>query len=180
MDEAEIRAEIERRRQKAKDLKLREALWSLYRSHFKYIDKTLIKEPEIILPSVRESLRQSKDTSEFKVGGSDWSLSCTEGTKERDGEGYDSTETTPMTIALSIDGKRVFEFEMTQSVTYGRDMPYFSERMRTVKGFIEGPWVQQIAELKAEMDAFRRNVWKQKNAPREAQKLKDDIGRFGL
>jgi hypothetical protein len=180
MDEAEIRAEIERRRQKAKALNLREALWSLYSSHFKYIDQNLSKEPEMILPSVRESLRRSKNTSEFKVGDSDWSLSCTEGKEERDGRGFDATETTPMTMALSVDGKRVFEFEMTLSITYGQDMPYFNESMRTVKAFIEGPWVQQMAKLAADMDAFRREVWKQKNAPREAQKLKDDMKRFGL
>ena len=45
MDETEIRAEIERRRKRAIDLKLRETVWNIYSSQFQYMDDYLKHEP---------------------------------------------------------------------------------------------------------------------------------------
>lgn len=180
MDEAEIRAEIERRRRRAIDLKVRETVWNLYSSHFQYMDDYLKKEPATILPEIKDSLRRSGHLSEFDYANSHFGLRCVPGKSERDGRGDDETETAEMTLILLVEGKNVFEFEMKKSVTYGRDMPYFNEYMGRVKAFIEGPWVDQIGELLDAMRAFRKEYWKKKNAPREAQKLKEDMKSFGL
>ena len=69
---------------------------------------------------------------------------------------------------------------MSKSVTYGEDMPYFSESMRRVTAFREGPWVENLEQLRAQMDEYRRAYWKKRNAPKEAEKLKEDMKRFGL
>ena len=180
MDEAVIRAEIERRRKRAIDLKLRETVWSIYSSQFQYMDDYLKKEPNSILPEVRNSLRRSNGMNEFDYGDSRFGLRCVQGKTERDGRGFDQTETTEMTLSLSVDGKSVFEFEMRKSVTYGEDMPYFSEHMGRVKAFIEGPWVKQVGDLLQSMRAYRQEYLKKKNAPHEAQRLKEDMKSFGL
>ncbi|HEU5351737.1 MAG TPA: hypothetical protein VFU55_09075 [Terracidiphilus sp.] len=180
MDDAEIRAEIERRRKRAVELKLRETMWDLYSSQFKYIDDYLKKEPDTILPEIKDSLTRFGGSSSFRFAGIDYTITCLEGGREKDGRGYDSTETTHMTISLVVAGKRTFEFNMRQSVTYGRDMPYFNESMGTVTAFIEGTWVEQIRKLLDDMRGFKKDAWKKRNAPREAQRLKDDIERFGL
>jgi len=180
MDEAEIRAEIERRRKRAIYLKLRETVWNIYSSHFQYMDDYLKKEPDSILPEVKNSLRRSNGMNEFDYGGARFGLRCVPGKIETDGRGFDQTETTEMTFSLSVDGKSVFEFEMRKSVTYGEDMPYFSEYMGRVKAFIEGPWVKQLGDLLQSMRAYKQEYLKKKIAPREAQRLREDMKSFGL
>ena len=180
MDEAEIRAEIERRRKRAIDLKLRETTWDLYSSQFQYLDDTLRKEPDSLLPEIKNSLKRSSGLNEFDFHGSHFGLRCISGKTEKEGRGNDKTETTELTLTLLMEGKNVFEFALRKSVTYGEDMPYLNESMGRVKAFIEGPWVEQVAELLMEMRAFRQEYWKKKNAPREAQKLKADMKSFGL
>lgn len=118
MDDAEIRAEIERRRKKAVDLKLRETLWSLYAARFQYIDKNLEENPGEILPAVRESLTRFGNTSEFRFGDANYRLTCVERHRERYGRGFNEIEKTDLTISLGIEGECVFEFEMTKSTTY--------------------------------------------------------------
>jgi hypothetical protein len=49
MTPEEIRAEIERRKKLARDMKLSNKVWSLYNSNFQYIDDKLKKDPELIL-----------------------------------------------------------------------------------------------------------------------------------
>ncbi len=180
MDEAEIRAEIERRRKRAVQLGLRETVWDLYHSQFQSIDDYLKKEPETILPEVKDSLKRSGNLSEFRFNNSNYGLRCLTGKVEGSGRGFGSTETTPMTITLLVEGERVFEFELKKSVTYGEDMPYFHESMGNVKAFIEGPWVGQVSELLKAMRLYKQEIWRKKNAPREAQRLREDMKRFGL
>ena len=180
MDDAEIRAEIERRRKRAIDLKLRETVWSIYSSQFQYMDDYLKKEPDSIFPEVKNSLRRSNGLSELDFAGTHFGLRCVAGRIEKDGRGSGETETTEMTLILSVDEKRVFEFEMRKSVTYGEDMPYFSEYMGRVNAFIEGPWVDKAGQLLHSMRAYKQEYWKKKNAPHEAQRLKQDMKSFGL
>lgn len=180
MGETEIRAEIERRRKRAIDLKLRETVWNIYSSQFQYMDDYLKNEPDSILPEVKDSLLRSNGMNEFGYDDSRFGLRCVLRNTDGDGSGFDQTVTTEMTLSLSVDGKSVFEFEMRKSVTYGEDMPYFSEHMGRVKAFIEGPWVKQVGDLLQSMRAYKQEYWKRKNAPREARRLKEDMKSFGL
>jgi hypothetical protein len=180
MDDAEIRAEIERRRKRAIDLKIRESVWSLYKSEFKYIDDRMQKDRELILPAVRETYRKIGNAHEFGSDGVQYRLACTEGKKERDRYDGDVTTTTHYTIGLGVNGSQVLEFKARASVTYMPEEPLFDDRVGEITAFIEGEWVTVIPELLEKMRAHSREVRRQRNAPKEAQRLKEDMKRFGL
>jgi hypothetical protein len=54
MNPEEIRAEIDRRKKLAIEMKLSNKVWSLYNSNFQHIDDKLKKDPELILPEAFE------------------------------------------------------------------------------------------------------------------------------
>jgi len=176
----EIRAEIERRKQIARDMKLREEVWSLYSSNFQYIDDRLKKEPELLLPEVRESLVRTNESNEFRFKGQTYTLLCRQGKVEKERYDRDDSETTPLAFSLKVNGQLVFEFDMRKTVTYGRDMPYFNESFGNISAFIEGPWTADIDELDKAMSIHRQQIYKQRNAPKEAARLKQDMKKFGL
>jgi hypothetical protein len=177
MNTEEIRAEIERRKRLARDMKLSQKIWSLYNSNFQYIDDRLKKDPELILPEVRQSLIRSANSYEFKFRERSFHLQCRKGKDERRGD--DST-TTPMVFALKVHGDLVYEFDMRRTVTYGPDSPDFYESFGSISGFIEGPWMADIDELQAAMRTHTQQVYKQRNAPKEAARLQQDMKKFGL
>ncbi len=180
MDDAEIRAEIERRKKRAIDLKIRESVWSLYKSEFKYIDEQMHKDAELILPAVRETYRKTGNAHEFGINGVQYRLVCVEGKKECDRYGRDETTTTHYTIGLGVNGSQVFEFKARTTITYMPEEPLFDDRVGEITAFIEGEWVTVIPELLDKMRTHSREVRKQRNAPQEAQRLKEDMKRFGL
>lgn len=180
MNPDEIRAEIERRKKVARDLKLSQRVWSLYNSNFQYIDDRLKKDPELIFPEVRQSLVRSGDSYEFKFKESTYHLQCKKGKHERDRYGGDDSTTTHMTFALKVDGNLVYEFDMRRTVVYGPDSPDFSESFGNISAFIEGPWMADIDELQAAMRGYTQQVYKQRNAPKVATQLQQDIKKFGL
>ena len=156
MNPEEIRAEIEKRKKLARDLRLSQKIWSLYSSDFRYIDERLKKDPELILPEVLQSLVHSGDSYEFKFKDGSYHLHCRKGKDERE-RGDDST-TTPMTFALKVNGDLVYEFDMRRTVTYGPDSPDFHESFGSISGFIEGPWMADIEELQAAMRTHKQQV----------------------
>jgi hypothetical protein len=60
--------EIERRKQAAKDLKLRELIWKLYSSHLESYPKNAEREPGAILPALIESLSIKNNRYSFTIG----------------------------------------------------------------------------------------------------------------
>ena len=184
MDQNEIANEIARRKQRAKDLKLRELLWKLYGSFFQYYSHTLEKDPDTIHPEIRESLSIERGSHRFTFGGTKYELICKEGKVERDSYGSrsweDEIETTPLTLSLSVNGDRVFEFEMRKTVQYTRDAPLFHEYMGEVTAFIEGPWIEVLPNMVEALTQHRKAAWDRQNAPRGEQKLKEDMKHFGL
>lgn len=180
MDDAEIRAEIERRRRRAIELKVRESVWSLYRSEFKHIDEQMLKDPELILPSVLETYRHPGNAQEFQIDGVLYRLVCVEGKKENDRYGGERTTTSHFTIGLGVNGSQVLEFKAWSRITYAPEEPIFDQRLGEVSAFIEGEWVAAIPELLEKMKAHSREVRKRRSAPGEALRLKEDMKRFGL
>lgn len=176
----EIRAEIERRKKVARELNLSQRIWSLYNSNFQYIDDRLKKDPELIFPEVRQSLVRSGDFYEFKFKRSTYNLNCKKGVDERERYGRDDTTTTPTTFALKVDGNLVYEFDMRRTVVYGPDSPEFSESFGSISAFIEGSWTTDIDELQAAMRGHSQQIYKQRNAPRVAAQLQQDMKKFGL
>jgi hypothetical protein len=187
MEPDEIRAEIERRRTRAKDLKLRETLWRLYDSHLMYYAEKLKKDPEMIYPEIRETLEISDAHIQFHVGEITSRVIYKEGPEECESDWgsrrrsiSDETTTTPIALALEIDEKRVFDFEMKKTVTSTPDWPLFNEFMGDVTSFIEGPWVTNVVELLQKIEAHEKSVRDKRQAPKLQEKLREDMKRFGL
>src|SRR5438477_12325773 len=82
----EIRAEIEQRRKRAKDLKLRETLWRLYDSHLMYYAEWLKKDPEMIYPEITETLEISDAHIQFHVGEITYRVIYKAGPEERESD----------------------------------------------------------------------------------------------
>jgi hypothetical protein len=187
MEPDEMRAEIERRRKQAVDLKLRETLWKLYKSHLKYYAEKLKNDPEMIYPEIKDTLEISGSVVQFRVGQITYRVIYKEGPEERSSDWgsrrrsiYDETRTTPITIALNIDEKRVFDFEMKQSITSTPDEPIFREHMGSVTGFIDGSWVTGLTELLQRIEEHEKSVCDKRRAPKVEEKLLEDMKRFGL
>lgn len=82
MEPDEIRAEIERRRKRAIDLKLREALWALYDSHLRYYAEKSKNDPEMIYPDIKDTIEMSGGQIQFKFRDIAYKVSCKEGPPE--------------------------------------------------------------------------------------------------
>jgi hypothetical protein len=180
MNPDELAKEIERRKQTAKDLKLRELIWKLYGSHLEYYSKNVQKEPGAILPALKDSLSSKENRYSFSVNGTQYEIVYEQGKEEKQGRWDDETVTTPMRLSFEHGCKLVFEFKMTKSVTYAEDGPLFNERMGDVTAFIDGAWVQEITAFVQELDHYRREYWAKRNAEKQAQKALSERKRFGL
>ena len=111
----EIWAEIERRRERARDLKLREELWLLYSSVLRGYAHALANDAELIYPPIRESLSIARGVYQFTVDDIAYKVIYREGKKEKNSRiarltGI-RTITTPITLTLHVDNKLVFEFK---------------------------------------------------------------------
>lgn len=184
MEAEEIRAEIERRKKRAIDLKLRELLWKLYYSYLSRYPDHLKKDPAMILPELKATIDIADNQFRFRLGETEYKIFYTEGKCERDSwrsrEDYEETTTTPITLTLHLNDASVFSFNMKRRVRNTLEMPLFSEHMGEVLGFIDGPWVNAIDELVQKMRQHENSVREERAAPRRAQKLREDMKNFGL
>jgi hypothetical protein len=180
MEPDEIRAEIERRRKRAGDLRLRELLWSFYRSHLKYLADRLEKDPELVYPEMKESIKIANNDWQFRIGETSYRLVYEEKPRDKSRWEGETTTTTPMKFMLDVDAKRVFEFEMKQSITDTPDMPIFKESMGNIASFIEGPWVVDLPEIEKKIRLHEKDARDRRNAPRVQQRLREDMKKFGL
>ena len=181
MDQDEIRAEIERRKKRAIDLKLRETIWSLYKSHLRRYEERVEKDPEMIYPELRETLNTSGGRFEFRVGQIAYAVRYQEEDRETRSWGFDDgTTTTLIRLTLYVDKEIVFEFNVRKTVEDTPDMPIFHEYMREVTAFIEGPWVDHLPELLQKVKQHEKSIYQKRQAPRQEQQLREDMRRFGL
>jgi hypothetical protein len=182
VDQEEIRHEIERRRQRARDLKLREHVWDLFHSNLQHFSGNFDKE--IIFPAIRETLSVANNRYCFTVTERRYELVCKIGKerKERCGsrQSEDEVITTPIEFSLFVDSKPVFGFEMSRTVQYSREMPIFSEYMGEVTAFIGGPWVSDFIALLAMVNQHKRAVWDRNAKVGREQQLKEEMKKFGL
>jgi hypothetical protein len=178
----EIRGEIERRRQRAKDLKLRELVWDLFHSNLQHHSSSLDKE--IIFPAIRETLVVANHCYRFSVGERRYELVYKPAREHKDRCGTrlheDEVVTTPIEFTLLVDEKPVFAFEMRRTVQYSREMPVFSEYMGEVTAFIGGTWVQDFIAMVAMVNQHKRAVWDRNATVGRDERLKEEMKKFGL
>ncbi|MGA7340045.1 MAG: hypothetical protein WBX18_05575 [Terracidiphilus sp.] len=83
MEPEEIWAEIERRKDRARDLKLREELWLLYSSVLRGYADALANDAELIYPPIRESLYIARGVYQFTLRDIAYKVIYHEGKREK-------------------------------------------------------------------------------------------------
>ena len=172
----ELAKEIERRKQAAKDLKLRELLWMLYGSHLQNYSQTLSREPASIYPPLKDSLSIQGNSYMFSIGETKYEVAYNAGREQNNGaEWGNRIVTTPVEISLNRECRCVFEFKMTKTVQDTDDGPLFRKHLGEITAFIEGPWVSEFTTFVQNVDQHRRQYWDQQNAVRRERTLKADM-----
>jgi hypothetical protein len=179
MTPEEIRAEVERRKQRARDLNIRETLWDLQKS-FRSYKHWLRDDARFAKQIVHPGIELFDDEAQFSLGQGTSKLTYRKGKASSKDYGGTECTTTRSTLTLKLNGDSVFEFEVVETAEYFRDSPAFSERVGEITRFIEGPWVTEIAEFVQKVNAHAQGAWKERNAPREAQEAEELRKRFGL
>jgi hypothetical protein len=179
MTPEEIRAEVERRKDRARDLKIRETLWDLQKS-FRSYKHWLRDGPQFAKRIVYPGIELSDDAVQFSPGQMPYELIYRKG--EASSKDYGGTEctTTRSTLTLKLNHDSVFEFGVVETAEYFRDAPAFNERVGEITRFIEGPWVTEIADFVQKVNAHAQGAWKERNAPRAAREAEELRKRFGL
>jgi hypothetical protein len=179
MTPEEIRAEVERRKQRARDLKIRETLWDLEQNLRGY-RHWLRDDPQFGSRLIYPGIELSNDEARLSLGQATSKLFYRKGKVSSDDYGGVDSSTTHGTLTLKLNDDTVFEFEVAETVEYWPDSPGFSESLGEISRFIEGPWVNEIAEFAQKVKAHAQSAWKERNAPREAREAEDLRKRFGL
>ena len=179
MTPEEIRAEVERRKQRARDLGIRESLWGLEKSLRSY-RAWLKDDPQFAKRLLYPGIELSDDGAQFSLGQATSKLIYRKGKVSSEGYGGIDSTTTYGTLTLKLNDEGVFEFEVTETIEYLPDFPGFSEGLGGITRFIEGPWVTAIGEFVQNVKAHEQGAWKARNAPREAREAEDLRKRFGL
>lgn len=161
MEPDEIRAEIECRKKRAVDLKIREILWSLYKSY---------KSPDTA-------------TAQIKIGPTIYDLiykeappSSTRYPRQNRGDFEEEETIIPATLALLVDNQKVFKFEIRKSTRLTHEGPLWNDYLGDVTRFIEGPWILELTEFLVKRTAEQKALRDQKQKP-QLDALKK---RFGL
>lgn len=179
MTPEEIRAEVERRKQRARDLKIREILWDLEKS-FRSYRYWLREDPQFALRLVYPGIELYDDGGRFSIGQQSYQLSYDKGDVSSEDYGGINYDTTRGTLILKVDRENAFEFEVDEIMECHRDSPLFRDSLGKITRFIEGPWVSETADFVERVKAHERSAWKERNAPRETQEAEDLRKRFGL
>lgn len=186
----DVRAEVARKIQRAKDLKLRETLWDLKKSfdHVRtYTQRTHLLDKEFLEadPSFGAKLTYPgvellQDGARFLLGLSNCELRYKEEKRSDDSFGKIDFETSDCVLTLKSNEQSVFQFKVTETTEYGPDMPSFHNSLGEVVRFIEGPWTSEVTDFAEKVQEHIKVVWKERNAPREAKEIEDLRRRFGI
>ncbi len=190
MTPEDVRAEVARKIQRAKDLKVREILWELKKSfdHVRsYTQQTHLLDREFLKadPSFGAKLTYPgvellQDGARFSLGLSNCELRYKENKESHDSFGKIDFATSDCVLTLKLDERSVFEFEVTETTEYGPEMPTFHNSLGEVVQFIEGPWIPEVTDFAEKVQEHIKLVWKERNAPREAKEIEDLRKRFGI
>ena len=182
MEPNEIRAEVERRKKRAKDLGIRETIRSLI-SHRDQYRAWLRSDPEFAARLIYPDIILSGDEVRFSIGPTRFQLTYKKELVSRDDDWNRSrrqTDTSRETLILTVNGENVFEFNIERSTDWGEFGPTYYEHFGEIVRFIEGPWVNEVAEFAQKARAHFESAMKERNAPREAKEAEDLKKRFGL
>lgn len=173
---SDVRSEVERRKERAEELGIRETLFSLYFSHLCKYREWVRSDPEMIFPEFSKIDVNSEKQAQFFFGNSAFELTHKKEPVQRSEE----EDTEFATLGLRVGGDRVFKFEIQRRTLYRREGPLTVERIGEITRFIEGPWVKELSELLEKIETYEAMIRKFRNAPQEAREIEQLRRRFGI
>jgi len=186
MEPDEIRAEVERRKQLARDLKIREVLWDLEK-HFRNYRAWLRDDPQFAVRLIYPGVVVSDDEVRFSIEQATFQLTYVEGPVSHDESWSDSRgnhsewDTSRGTLTLKVNAENVFKFDARKTTEWNQFGPvYYDDDLGEIARFIEGPWVTEIADFARKVKAHSVQAWKERNAPRETREAEELRKRFGF
>lgn len=178
MEPDEVHAEIERRKKRAKDLKIREVLWSLYNSHFMRYEAWIREDPKLVYPGIKESIKIFAKEVQFSIGRTTYQLTYKEGLiaegerlRGRDRGEFFEEDIIPATLALRVDDQWVFEFELCRRTRRTQFGPVWDNPPGEVIRFSDGPWVLELTDLLEKIRSHEEGVRNEREDPRKTQEL---------
>lgn len=174
MNPDDIYAEVEQRKNRAKELGIFETVFPLYHKHLRYYPAWTKNSPKAIFPAVSEAVDLGDHRVRLKINGRSYTFSYS----ERSIPGYDDFFTMGH-LQITLEDQMVFECDV-----HVDDTDEF-ERKHTpgeIEAFIEGPWIEELKHLltlilKHEEEESRLREKEQRENP---EKLMDLKKRFGL
>jgi hypothetical protein len=180
LNESEIRAEIERRKQRAEELGLARVVFRLWNEHLIYLKPDFEYETSCMPKSLTKVIRNSEsdrgyslDTIELFFGDSCVKFTFYENrTHLPDGEICTTGD-----IIIEIDGKSVFDLGCTcEEVRYvGNEW-----RAGEIKGFIEGSWIEEVKRLEQQVSSLSAERDKKLQSERSQSEMEKLKTKFGL
>jgi hypothetical protein len=182
MEPDEVQAEIEQRKKRAEDLRIREVLWCLYDSHFMRYEAWIREDPQWVYPGIGEAIKLSDKRVQFLIAQTVHQLIYKEGpaTESKDRRGVPEEKIVPATLALRVNDQRVFKFEICRRTRYTDTCPLWDDQLGEVTRFIDGLWVLELTDLLEKIRAHEDSVRNQREGPRKARELEALKKRFGL
>ena len=179
MNEAEIRAEVEKRKQRARDLRLDQIVFQLWHDHLKYLEENFDHEKCCMPKSLTKVVTRrqiaswdSKESVDLYLGDTCFTFAFEEhNTTMPDGDIWTSGH-----ILVSCDANTVFDLHCTctEDRWMGREW-HPSE----IEGFIEGPWVDQVKKFAQQVFSLygqSQSRFKQEREENELRRLKSKFG----
>lgn len=181
-----IYAEIERRKQRAKELGVPQLVWGFFET-VRSLPSYARDEPpgykKFVPPFVTEIKKLGERGLAFSYEGVEYSLAWSEKSSDSYGGSRYRISSYNGRLALSVAEDRVFELTLfgTQDESSDEYVP-MEWTIGNVEAFVEGPWIERLTELTVKIAEHDHEVHeaaakKRREDPAKLQDLKD---RFGI
>lgn len=180
MSGADIRAEVEGRKQRAKDLRLDQIVFRLWNDYLRSLDEDFDHEQNCMPQSLTKVLRteqtenwRSWKTIELFLPNTSITLTFEEyNTPMPDGDIWTSGH-----ILVNYGAKTVFDLRCTCSddIYIGREWD-----LSEVEGFIEGPWVEELTRFAQQVFSLHGQMKSRLKEERKEDQLQQLKSKFGI
>jgi len=167
-----IRAEVNRRKQQARQLGLPELTTNFYLEQARFYPVWTEHHPEIVPNLITDVCKAGNNAVAFSYSARRYSLTWTEeSTAIADGNLHLGS-----TLSLRIDGNRVLEVYLKGDY---RGYGFTKWQQSDVKAFIEGQWIASFKELAAEGERLHSLYLQREEAQRQDTESEDLASQFG-
>ncbi|MFB3924404.1 MAG: hypothetical protein ACE145_22000 [Terriglobia bacterium] len=172
-DMGKVLAEVQRRKQRARELRLPELTLHFYRDLARFYPTWRNNHPEIVPTAITDLLETGKNGVEFRFQRQHYRLTWDESTTVLpDGDLYYSS-----TLSLFLDATLVLEIYVQGSFD---DCVGTTWRPADIKAFIEGPWLPAFLTLVSEADRLHAAYLDSTRKETRRREVEELALRFGI